>query len=541
MHAKHPPPDPARLLRLTRSSPTLLCCLVLLVLPILRAAPPSARPNILFAIADDQSFPHAGAYGCRWVKTPAFDRVAREGLLFLRAYTPNAKCAPSRACILTGRNSWQLKAACNHVPYWPAEFSSYVEALARHGYFVGKTGKPWAPGCPGEVNGRPRRLCGPGWDRRTAPPPAGGISPTDYAANFTDFLDAKPADQPFCFWYGGREPHRRYEWRSGIQKGGKKLSDVDRVPGFWPDVPTVRTDLLDYAFEIEHFDRHLGRMLAELERRGLLRNTLVVVTADNGMPFPRVKGQKYEPSNHLPLAIRWPAGIRHPGRKIADFVSFIDFAPTFLEVAGVAAADSGMQPITGRSLVPLFRAERGGQVDPARDHVLIGKERHDLGRPHDWGYPVRGIVEDHWLYRRNYEPTRWPAGNPETGYLNTDGSPTKTLILDWRRRGRDTHFWRLNFGKLPAEELYDLARDPDCLRNLAADPAHVAVRQRLAARMERELRAQGDPRLLGRPHYFENQPYCGKQRGYYERYLSGTIGKAGWVSPTDYETEPISE
>ena len=499
------------------------------------------RPNILFAISDDQSFPHTRAYGCQWVKTPAFDRVAKQGLLFMRAYTPNAKCAPSRACILTGRNSWQLEAACNHVAYWPKEFSSYPEALARHGYFIGKTGKPWAPGCPGKIDGKPRELCGPGWDKRTAKPPARGISRNDYAANFADFLDAKPAGQPFAFWFGCREPHRGYEWKSGIKKGGKKTTDIQRVPGFWPDVSTVRTDMLDYAFEIEHFDLHLGRMLAELEKRGLLDNTLVVVTADNGMPFPRVKGQKYEMSNHLPLAIMWTKGIKNPGRKIKDFVSFIDFAPTFLEVAGIKPTDSGMKPMTGRSLVPIFQSERSGQVDPARDHVLIGKERHDLGRPHDWGYPVRGIVEGHMLYRHNYEPTRWPAGNPETGYMNTDGSPTKTLILDWRRSGKNKHFWQLNFGKLPAEELYDIAKDPDCLRNLAADPAHAETKKKLAARMQRELKAQGDPRMFGKPHYFEKMPYCGTQRGYYERYMAGKIGKAGWVSKSDYETEPSED
>src|SRR4051812_46824618 len=79
----------------------------------------AARPNILFAISDDQSFPYASAYGTAWVKTPAFDRVAREGLLFMRAYTPNSKCAPSRACVLTGRNSWQLEEAANHAGFYP--------------------------------------------------------------------------------------------------------------------------------------------------------------------------------------------------------------------------------------------------------------------------------------------------------------------------------------------------------------------------------------------------------------------------------------
>ncbi len=97
-----------------------------------RADEPAKRPNILFAIADDWSYGHASAYGSTWVKTPAFDRVAREGLLFTRAYTPNAKCAPSRACLLTGRNSWQLKEAANHFPFFPSEFKTYAEALGEH-------------------------------------------------------------------------------------------------------------------------------------------------------------------------------------------------------------------------------------------------------------------------------------------------------------------------------------------------------------------------------------------------------------------------
>ena len=190
------------------------------------------QPNILFAIADDASFPFMSAYGCTWVKTPVFDRLAREGLLFMRAYTPNAKCAPSRACILTGRNSWQLEEACNHTPNFPAKFTSYVEALQEHGYFCGATGKTWSPGNPGMRNGQPRKLAGPGFSKRSAKPPARGISSNDYAANFQDFLDAKPEGQPWCFWYGATEPHRRYEYGSGVNKGGKKLSDIDKVPSF---------------------------------------------------------------------------------------------------------------------------------------------------------------------------------------------------------------------------------------------------------------------------------------------------------------------
>ena len=148
------------------------------------AAESAQRPNILFCIADDASYPHMRAYGTEWVKTPAFDRVAREGVLFTNAYTPNAKCAPSRASILTGRNSWQLKEAANHMPFFPPEFKTYAETLAEAGYFVGKTAKGWAPGIARDADGNPRALTGTAFDKREAPPPAEGISKTDYAANF---------------------------------------------------------------------------------------------------------------------------------------------------------------------------------------------------------------------------------------------------------------------------------------------------------------------------------------------------------------------
>lgn len=495
------------------------------------------RPNILFAIADDWSFPHAGVYGCKWVGTPSFDRVAREGLLFTNAYTPNAKCAPSRACVLTGRNSWQLKAAGNHLAFFPLEFKSYPEALAENGYFVGMTGKGWAPGVAHTTDGKARDLAGQPFDARTSPPPTKGISSNDYTANFSDFLDAAPRDRPWCFWYGGQEPHRPYESGSGAAVGNRKPEEIGRVPGYWPDNDVVRNDMLDYAFEVEHFDRHLGRMLAELEKRGQLDNTLVMVTADNGMPFPRAKGNEYESSNHMPLAAMWKSGIAKPGRVVSDYVSFVDFAPTFLDVAGAGWQQTGMAEPAGRSLTDIFRTDKY----PARNHVLLGQERHDVGRPHDWGYPIRSIIKDGWLYMRNFEPTRWPAGNPETGYLNTDGGATKTEILNARRKDSSDRFWELCFGKHPDEELYDLKNDPDCLNNLAASPERLERKKQLRELMFSELKQQGDPRMSGKGGVFEAEP-CAEPslRNFYERFMKGEKLKAGWVNDSDFE-KPASE
>lgn len=518
----------------------LLAALAAALLPacISSAADP-ARPNILFAIADDWS-PHAGAYGTPWVKTPAFDRVAREGLLFTRAYTPNAKCAPSRACILTGRNSWQLKEAANHVCYFPPEFKGWGEALAEHGWFVGHTMKGWGPGVARDASGKPRLMTGQPFNARKAGPPTKEISSNDYAANFEDFLNAAPADQPWCFWYGAVEPHRGYEFGSGVAKGGKKLTDIDRVPGYWPDNDTVRNDMLDYAFEAEHFDRHLGRMLEMLEKRGLLENTLVIATSDHGMPFPRVKGNAYEFCNRVPLAAMWKGGIAKPGRVIDDYVSFIDIAPTFIELAGLAWADTQMAESPGRSLTEFFRSEKSGIVNPARDHVLIGRERTDVGRPHDEGYPMRGIVKDGFLYLRNFEPARWPAGNPETGYLDCDGGATKSFILAAHRENPSNQFWQICFGLRAAEELYDLKHDPDCLRNLAADAVLAKRRGELHDVMFAELRQQGDPRMSGNGSVFDNYLHANRDNvGFYERFMRGEKLKARWVNETDFEKAPV--
>ncbi|MEO1009840.1 MAG: sulfatase [Bacteroidota bacterium] len=495
---------------------------------------PSERPNILFCIADDASFPHMGAYGTQWVKTPGFDRVAGEGLLFTRAYTPNAKCAPSRSAILTGRNSWQLEEAANHWNNFPKKFPTYVEVLGKNGYATGYTGKGWGPGIPGEHNGRPRQLTGKAYKSIMEEPPTSKISGIDYSANFKTFLDSA-STRPWAFWYGGYEPHRAYAYGTGVQVGNKALTDIDQVPSFWPDNEIVRNDILDYALEIEHFDRHLMAMIQLLEDSGQLDNTLIVVTSDNGMPFPRVKGQEYELSNHMPLALMWPKGIEQPGRIIEDYVSFIDLAPTFLEVAGLEWSKTKMEPGPGNSLMSFFKEESQTQ-NPQRDFVVIGKERHDIGRPNDAGYPIRGIFKNDYLYIKNFEPSRWPAGNPETGYLNTDGSPTKTQILEMRRNGENKEYWKANFGKRPLEELYHVLEDPMCMENLIHFPEMDSIKTELSTLLAKTLKEQNDPRILGKGAIFEAYPYMGKESHFYERFQKGEKIQTGWVNDTDFET-----
>jgi arylsulfatase A-like enzyme len=293
--------------------------------------------------------------------------------------------------------------------------------------------------------------------------------------------------------------------------------------------------MLDYALEVEHFDHHLQRMLNELDSRGMLNNTLVVVTADNGMPFPRIKGQEYEMSNHLPLAIMWADGIKRPGRTIDELVSFIDLAPTYMEIAGIDWSDSGMAPTPGKSLTPFFG---DSPKNPHRQFLLIGKERHDVGRPNDIGYPIRGIIQGPFLLIRNYKTDRWPAGNPRTGYLNTDGSPTKTEILNARREGRDDTHWQLAFGLRPEYEMFNIETDRECLSNIAEATRYAEVRAQMARTMTQSLQIQGDPRALGNGDVFDEYPYANaRERNFYSQYIDDpTSVRAGWVNPSDFET-----
>ena len=424
--------------------------------------------------------------------------------------------------------------------YFPPEFKTFVEALEENSYYVGHTAKGWGPGEAGIIEGMPRKLTGRAWNHVRTPPPTTGISNIDYAANFKEFYEQKPTGEPFCFWYGAIEPHRSYEYASSL-RSGRDISEIDEVPAFFPDNEVVRTDMLDYGIEIEHFDMHILRMLTYLEEIGELENTLIVVTSDHGMPFPRAKTDAYIYSNQVPMTIMWKDGIKNPGRIVDDYVSFIDLAPTFLDVAGVDWEDSGMQPSPGKSLNTVFR--NPGMNEPFRDHVLVGKEKHGVGRPGDYGYPIRGIFMDDWLYIMNYRNDLWPVGNPEAGYADIGGSPTKSEVLKSRHNLNTSYLWELSFGKRDREELYNLNEDPYCIVNLAEEKSYSGILSKLKTKMENNLKAEEDPRMFGNGEVFQNYESVNKKvMNYYERVV---INKEDfhptWVNATDIETDLTEE
>lgn len=450
----------------------------------------ASRPNILFCMADDWSWPHAGAYGDPVVRTPAFDRLSREGVLFENAFVTAPSCTPCRNAVLTGQWHWRLEEGGNLWSTLHPKFPVYPLLLEEAGYFVGHWRKAWGPG-DWKALGRERDPAGPVYK------------------SFPAFLQARPKGTPFCFWLGSSDPHRPYQWQSGAQSG----IDIGRIrlPADLPDDPVVRHDVADYFYEVQRFDRDVAAALKLLEESGELDNTIVVMTGDNGMPFPRHKCQLYDSGTHAPLAIHWKAAGK-AGRRVTDFVSLADLAPTFLEVAGVAVPEA----MTGRSLLGILRSASSGRVDPGRDHVLTGRERHGQTqeKPNPGGYPMRAIRNDGFLYIRNFEPDRWPGGCPDPdrafngrAYGDCDDSPTKSLVIEHRDDPQFRRFYQLAFEKRPAEELYDLRKDPDQLHNVAGQPEYAETQRRLADRLRKELEATADPRVLGDGVPFDTYPY----------------------------------
>lgn len=454
------------------------------------AAGADSRPNILYCLADDWAWPHAGVYGDRTVHTPTFDRVAREGVRFNYCFSTAPSCTPSRAAMLTGQYPHRLEEGSCLWGFLPQKFPVYPDRLEKAGYVVGSTRKGWGPG-DFRAGGYTHNPAGPGFK--------------DFAA----FLKTVPAGKPFCFWFGSHDPHRPYEAGSGAAIG-LQTNDVV-IPPFWPDNGASRSDVLDYYWKVERFDRDVGELLDLLDRTGELTNTLVIMTGDNGSPFPRCKANLYDGGTRQPLAVRWPAGVK-AGQVCDDFINLMDLAPTFLEIAGLKP----LPEMTGRSFLGLLTgAEKAG----ARNTVFLERERHANVRAGDASYPVRAIRTRDFLYIRNLRPDRWPAGDPQAHkdpsrpFGDCDDGPTKSYILDHRDEPGIQKFFQLCFGKRPAEELYDLRKDPNQITNVAGQPAYTTAQAQLRAQLDHWMKESADPRAVKDDDHWDRYPYFGGGNG----------------------------
>lgn len=504
------------------------------------------RPNILFAFADDwgrQASIYAklskGVDMNEVINTPHFDRVAQEGVVFRNAFVTAPSCTPCRSSILSGQYFFRTGlGAILQGARWDESIPTFPQLLKDSGYHIGETYKVWSPGTPADAQfgsgehayekaGRRFNAFSQNVTRMMAE----GKSKSDakrvlfeeVEQNFDMFLADRDSDQPFCYWFGPTLVHRKW-----VQGSGKELWGIDpdllkgKMPSFLPDVHEIREDLADYFGEIQAFDTALGLLLKKLEAMGELDNTLVVVSGDHGPPgFPRGKCNLYDFGTAVPLAIRF--GKENQGRVLDDFVNLMDLGPTFLDVAGVDIP----AVMTGKSLLPLLNSSvQTGFADPSRNWVITGRERHVArARAGQLPYPQRALRTEDFLYIINFEPERWPMGDPAEGpvpdrealientfatFADFDSSPTKAWMVENKNHPDYQQHFELGFGKRPEEELYQVLADPDQVSNVAGQAAFEEVRKELRQRLLDELKRMGDPRVTGDRLTFERPPFAGE-------------------------------
>lgn len=534
-----------RYARICLTLPTLVLGLGLQQSPVSAETP--KRPNILFAFADDwgrcasiyADIEGPGTYN-DVVKTPNFDKLARRGVLFQNAFVNAPSCTPCRSSLLSGQHFWRTgRGAILQGAVWDESIPVYPLLLKENGYHIGKTYKVWSPGVPRDapygVNEHSYEQAGRSFNgfSQTATKLMDNGKSIEAAkeelfdqvrGNFSKFLSDRQDGQPFCYWFGPTNVHRKW-----IKGSGKNLWDIDpddlkgKLPPFLPDVPTVRQDLADYFGEVAAFDVALGILIHQLEEDGELDNTLIVVSGDHGPPgFPHGKCNLYDFGTQVSLAIAGP-GVSG-GRVVKDFTCLPDLAPTFLETGGVEIPDV----MTAKSLWPTLKSNQEGLVDPTRTEVFTGRERHvAVARAEQLPYPQRCIRTKDYSLILNFRPDRYPLGDPYQ--LDSDNPPTDEQLTNqttitlpdedagptksWIVRHRDDPKWKFYFdhayGKRPMVELFDLSKDPHQMHNVADDPAYRETVEELKTRLLTELKETGDPRMIDDGKFFETPPMAG--------------------------------
>ena len=527
----------------------------------------TARPNFLILFADDWGR-FASAYAAidpepllSLVRTPNIDRIAKRGVLFRHAFVSAPSCTPCRSALLSGQHFWRTgRGSILQGAVWDPSIPAFPLLLDQAGYHIGETFKVWSPGTPGdapygagkfayEKSGRKFNDFSENVTQAVREGSSVEAVKTELLdgveSNFKDFLQSRPDGRPFCYWFGPTNTHRQW-----IEGSGESLWGFDpkqfqgKLPPFLPDVPTVRQDLADYFGEIAAWDAAVGRLLDQLESQQLSESTMIIISGDHGPPgFPHGKCNLYGFGTEVSLMIAGP-NIPHiplqtplqtspqnsPGiddasyRVIDDLVSLTDIAPTILEAAGLAVP----QTMTGKSLLPMLQKNGSGKLDPNRDAVFLGRERHvENARADFTPYPQRAIRTDKFLYIINFRPDRWPLGDPY-GLLDStppsyqqvrentratlpdeDAGPTKAWLVENRNDPQWQPFFQHAYGRRPREELFDLSVDPHQMKNLAEDPEYHSVRQNLEQRLLDELTSTGDPRMLDEGAFFETPPMSG--------------------------------
>lgn len=515
------------------------------------------KPNFVFIFLDDWGR-HASAYAKLdgagsvndVISTPNFDKIAAEGVLFRNAFVSSPSCTPCRSSLFTGKHFWQTGSASILYGNWDSSLSPFPLELKKAGYHIGKSYKAWGPGEPVDAvfGGAEANFhqAGQRFSKFSAFAMEGSSKASskgeakvdaskqklfnEIKGNLKAFLEARPEGTPFFYYTGPTNTHR-----SWVKGSGKKLWGIEpdslkgKLPPFLPDVPEIREDMADYLGEVLAVDGGLGAIYNHLQEIGELENTVIIISGDHGAPgFLLAKCNLYDFGTRVPLAIRVGKNLNFAvksGRVIDRLTSLIDIAPTFYEFAGIDKHPE----VTGQSLLPALTENTS--VAKGVDVVFFGRERHvQTAREDHLPYPQRGIRTQNHLFIMNFEPDRWPLGDPknltgdqvpdislvakETRYTlaDDDAGPTKTWVVQNRNLPEVKDYFQRAYGKRPMHELYDLAKDPHQMNNLAGDPNYSEIQATLEKRLMDELIRTQDPRVTGDKLFFEKPPMAGGRK-----------------------------
>ncbi len=428
---------------------------------LLHAAAP-VRPNVLFVLSDDHSYPFLSCYGDGNVRTPVLDRLAAEGMKFHRFFTAAPQCVPSRAAYLTGRSAVAARMTRFSSPL-PRDEITFPELLReKAGYFTGIAGRSY------HLDGSARNAgtaIGELVDRhglRTFEQRVDYVrtgSDVQAIEQMREFLERKPADKPFCLWLNFSDPHHVWNAPASDRPDPRSLT----LPAHWPDLPGMREQLADYCAEVNRLDRSMGAVLALLAEKGFAESTLVIFAGDNGAALPHGKGSLYDPGSNVPLLIRWPGVIR-PGGDTRTLLSNEDIAPTILAAAGLPPGPK----MSGRSFLPLLK----GEAFPPRRHIFVERGPHGTAPVtvdmRSSGYDLgRAVRSDR--YKLIYNCTPWIPYSP----VDSAGGAAWREMTAANAAGKLAPGLRATYftSPRPVYELYDLESDPSELNNRSGDPA----------------------------------------------------------------------
>ncbi len=427
------------------------------------------KPNILFLLSDDHSYPFLSCYGDSNVKTPTLDRLAGEGMKFHRFFTAAPQCVPSRAALMTGRSPVAARMTRFSAPL-PRDEATLPELLRdQAGYYTGICGRSFhldGSNKSGQalVKVFDQNNLKTFKDRvnflRTGPDK--GVS-----NQLSEFLDAKPTEKPFFMWANFSDPHHVWDAPEPFRPDPSLL----KLPQHWPDLPGMRKQLADYCAEINRLDGTVGEVVALLEKRGLLEKTLIVFAGDNGAALPHGKGSLYDPGSNVPFLVRWP-GVVKPGGESRVLVSGEDLAPTLLAAAGLAKYPK----MSGVSILPLLK----GEAYQPRKFLFVERGPHGsapvTSKMSSSGYDLsRAVRSDR--YKFIYNCTPWLPYSP----VDSAGGAAWKEIQTENATGQLPSGLKTTYfsSPRPVYELYDLENDPSELDNLSGQAPVASDEQRL--------------------------------------------------------------